>query len=175
MGNFYVYLIASLPSLTFGSKPPLSFDGFLKACAELIPDEDIALLKSIPDGDIASQETDNRMLKKWTGFDNALRNELVKIRALHMKKDPVKYLREDISPDSAYTSHLALNAYRKPSPLEGEKALDLDRWMYLEEMSIGHYFDLDILVIYACKLLMLEKWSRIQSAQPQKMLEEVLA
>lgn len=174
MVNFYIYLIASLPSLNFGTKPPFTFGSFLKACENLIPEEDINLLRSIAGDGIELRASANHTIKKWMSFDAALRNELVKIRAARMKKDPLKYLRSDVPPDSAHTSQSALNAYRRPSPLDGERALDLDRWMYLEEMSAGHYFDPDILIIYAFKLRMLEKWDRIKSAEPQKELEEVL-
>jgi hypothetical protein len=74
-----------------------------------------------------------------------------------------------------HTAHIAINAYRKTSIIEAEKTLDAERWQYLDELSVGHYFDLDTLVIYAFKLLILEKWDRIATADAGRLLEETLA
>jgi hypothetical protein len=48
MGNFYIYLVSSLPALMFGMKPPFSYQNFLKRCEKLIPDGDIGTLAAIP-------------------------------------------------------------------------------------------------------------------------------
>jgi hypothetical protein len=174
MANYYIYLISSLPSLAFGSKPPISFAGFLKACEGLVPDGDVELIRSIGTPGSDPEEVKNETLKKWISFETMLRNELVMVRAARKKVDPAKYLRTDGHPESAYAAHIAINAYRKPSILDAEKALDLDRWLYLDDLAIGHYFDADILLIYACKLLILEKWDKVQSAETDKILEEAL-
>jgi len=166
--------MSSLPSLSFGARPPLAFADFLKACEGLIPDGDMEAVRTIGEAVFNCGNVKNDTLKKWMAFEIMLRNELVKIRSSRKKTDPAKYLREDGCPESEYTAHMAINAYRKPSPLESEKALDLDRWGRLDELAAGHYFDMDALVIYACKLLILEKWHRIRSAEAHKILEEVL-
>ena len=174
MANYYIYLISSLPALGFGARPPFSFNHFLKACEGLVSDEDIGLIRSVEIRGSGCLAAGNETLKKWMAFETMLRNELVKIRAPRKKTDPAKYLREEGCPESVYTAHIAINAYRKPSLLEAEKALDRERWAYLEELSTGRYFDVDTLIIYACKLLILEKWDKIRSARTHKLLEEVL-
>lgn len=174
MADHYIYFISSLPALIFGAKLPLSFDNFLSRCEGLVSDGDMNVIRSAGSPGFNYANAKNATLKKWTAFETMLRNELVKIRSSRKKVDPAKYLREDGYPESVYTAHMAINAYRKLSPLDSEKELDLDRWRYLEELSIGHYFDLDILIIYACKLLILEKWDKIRRAETHKMLEEVL-
>lgn len=166
MPAYYTYLIASLPSLVFGSEPPLSFQGFLDLCRPLIPERDFNLLQH-------SDEESQPSLQKWLEFDTALRNELAKIRAARKKIDPVKYLRRDGFVDP-YITHSALNAYRNPSPLEGEIMLDRARWRRLDELGTGHYFDLDFLIVYAQKLLILERWQRIKSADSPALLEGLL-
>ena len=174
MANYYIYLMSSLPSLSFSAKPPFSFDHFLKACEGLVSDEDMSLIRSVGNPEFNCAKVKNATLKKLVTFETMLRNELVKIRSSRKKIDPAKYLREEECPESVYTAHIAINAYRKSSLLEAEKALDHDRWARLEELAIGRYFDIDILIIYAHKLLILEKWDKIRSAQTHKMLEEVL-
>jgi hypothetical protein len=173
--NYYIYLMSSLPSLTFGVKPPFTFGNFLSRCEGLISDEGMGLIRSVAAQGLNCVNQENVTLKKWMAFETMLRNELVKIRASRKKVDPAKYMREDGCPESVYTAHIAINAYRRPSPLDAEKALDLDRWRYLDELAIGHYFDIDVMIIYACKLIMLEKWDKIQSAENQKILEGVLS
>ena len=44
----------------------------------------------------------------------------------------------------------------------------------MDELATGHYFDLDFLISYALKLLILERWERINSADKPRLLEEVL-
>lgn len=174
MANYYIYLISSLPALSFGAKPPFSFDRFLSSCEGLVSDEDMSLIRSAGDPGSNCAALKNATLKKLTAFETMLRNELVKIRSSRKKADPAKYLRGEECPESVHAAHIAINAYRKTSLLEAEKALDRERWARLEELAIGRYFDIDILIIYACKLLILERWSKIQSAQTHKMLEEAL-
>jgi hypothetical protein len=175
VANYHIYLISSLPALNFGAKPPFSFDHYLKACEGLISDEDMSLVRSAESFGFNYTAVENATLKKLAAFETMLRNELVKIRSSRKKIDPAKYLREDGFPESVYAAHMAINAYRKPSLLEAEKALDLDRWAHLEELAVGHYFDIDILIIYARKLLILERWDKISTAQTHTMLEEVLS
>lgn len=161
--------------LSFGMKPPLSFDRLVYSCDGLIDDKDIKTLKAAVVADGAQDSSaGNRALMKWRSFDTMLRNELVTIRAQRKKTDPVKYLRQDGSPESAYAAHLAINAYRKPSILEAEKALDLERWHELDELASGHYFDIDALVVYALKLMILIKWDLIRTADKKRLLEETL-
>ncbi|MBL7170724.1 MAG: DUF2764 family protein [Candidatus Omnitrophica bacterium] len=168
MTAYYTYLISSLPMLHFGTKPPFPFDKFCQLCEGLIPDKNIDILKKA----------------SWLAFDRALRNELVKIRAAHKKLDPLKYLREKnlgqstrgqspfFSPN---ITNIALHAYRTPSILEAEKFLDQARWRFLDELAIGHYFDIDYLIVYANKLLILERWERINTLDRVKALEKALA
>ena len=174
MPNFYIYLIASLPLLQFGAHPPFSFEKFLRVSSKFIPDDDFETLKkSSIDGDYIN-EASHPTLKRWREFDTALKNELVKIRAGHRHIDPLKYMRHDGYFDTSL-SHIAMAAYRNPSPLEGERVLDLERWRMLDEIATGHYFDLDFLITYAHKLLILERWERIEAADKPRILEEALS
>lgn len=175
MANFHVYLLSSLPVLHFGAKPPFTFERFLELCAGLIPDDEIETLKSIPQaaGSGFAYEGGQETLEKLYTFETFLRNELVKIRAIRKKVDAVKYIRRDgyVEP---WITHVALAAHRNPSLLDGEKILDEERWRYLDELSFSHYFDLDILIIYAQKLLILERWDRMRGQDKHKLLEEAL-
>ncbi len=172
MASFYTYLISSLPMLHFGARPPFSFEKFFLRCEGLIPQEDFQVIKNLTKQD--THKGPKAVIKKWLDFDTMLRNELVKLRASRKKIDPAKYLRPDGYAGSSFY-HIALAAQRNPSPLEGERLVDLERWNFLEGASFGHYFDLEFLIIYAYKLLILERWERINSADKNKILDETLA
>ncbi|MFH1622748.1 MAG: DUF2764 family protein [Candidatus Omnitrophota bacterium] len=159
--------------LNFGNKPPFSFETFRGLCSGIISDEDISILKITSNESGYIYDGDQPALKKWNKFDMALRNELVKIRAGRKHVDPHKYIRKDDYFEPEIT-RIAANASRNTSILEAEKMLDLARWQALEDMAIGHYFDLDFLVVYALKLLILEKWNKINTADKARVLEEVL-
>ena len=174
MSGYYPYLISSLPALSIGMKPPFSFDRLLDMCGNLISDIDRALLESLRSSG-SCEYARNPTMRAWRSFETLVRNELVMIRASRMHVDASKYLRPDVCPESAHAAHIAINAYRKISPLEVERALDLERWQVLNELAHGHYFDVDTLIIYGARLLILEKWERIRSADGERLLEETLA
>ncbi|MFH1457623.1 MAG: DUF2764 family protein [Candidatus Omnitrophota bacterium] len=173
MSGYYIYFISSLPMLHFGAKPPMALERLIQLSAELLSQEDVRLLEACPQQNIYEQKFNQPTLKKWRTFDTALRNELVKVRSSRKKIDPAKYLRQDGFTEPAI-SHLALNAYRSPSILEGERLLDAQRWRFLDELALGHYFDLDFLIVYALKLLILERWEKIKTADSKKLLEELI-
>jgi hypothetical protein len=161
--------------LHFGAKPPFSYERFLDLCRGLIPDEEIETLKSLPQAAASGSKVEGRpsTYEAWVAFETCLRNELVKVRASRKKVDAAKYLRPDGYADPS-VAHLALTAYRSASPLEGEKICDEERWRYLDALAFGHYFDLDALIIYALKLVILERWERIRREDKHKLLEGVL-
>jgi len=173
MPGFYVYLIASLPMLHFGVKPAISLEKFMQACRELLSEEDNKILAACAQQNTYENKINQATLNKWRVFDTILRNELVKIRAGYKKIDPAKYLRQDGITES-YIFHLSLSAHRNPSILEGEKMLDEGRWHLLDDLAQGHYFDLDFLLVYCLKLLILEKWEKINDSDKKKSLEEAL-
>jgi hypothetical protein len=171
--GYYIYLISSLPMLHFGLKAPFAFEKFIAMCKGLIPEEDIETLKRARVLDDDFHVAPNPTLVKWHIFDTVLRNELVKIRASRRHADPYKYLRRDGYAEPAI-SVLALNAYKTPSIMQAERILDEERWKFLDELTVGHYFDLDYLVTYSLKLLILEKWDKVYTGDKEKILEETL-
>ena len=71
-------------------------------------------------------------------------------------------------------AHIAVTAHRNPSIIESEETLDRERWNFLDGLAAGHYFDIDSLIVYANKLLILERWERINTADKAKAIEELL-
>lgn len=151
--------------LHFDMKPPFSFGQFLDTCRGFMSERDYQVLSTLPHP--AQYSDDARLhpvVKRWIQFDSALRNELVKLRAGRKHVDPAAYLRSE-----GYTgpslAPVASAANMAPSLLEGEKTLDEIRWKMLDELAIAHYFDLDVLITYAYKLLILQRWENIRSGK----------
>ncbi len=175
MPNYYVYLISSLPMLHFATKPVLSLKGFLNSCVELLNQPELELIhRAISTDAYAINISYSGALLKWKEFDTALRNELARARAIRKKISVEKFLRPTSQSDMNIT-HIAQAAIRKPSILESEKFLDLERWKVLDEISSGHYFDLDFLLVYALKLVILERWEKINFCDKTGIIEKVLS
>jgi len=102
-----------------------------------------------------------------------LRNELVHLRAVRKKISPEKYLRPSPDAPGLAIYHVATAALRSQSPLEAERLLDEARWIFLDELGCGHFFDFDALLIYALKLLILERWDKINKASGKALLEKI--
>jgi hypothetical protein len=169
MPKHYTYLIASLPALLFGMKPPFSFERFLEKCRPLISEEDFLLLSNLPVTiDEYGKNVSHPIIERWLAFDTTLRNELVKIRAHSKKIDEAKYLRDGNLIDMAIT-HAAMSSHRSTSILEAEKILDEARWQALDDLGFGHYFDMDSLILYAYKLKILERWEKIYTQDKERL------
>ncbi|MDP2910747.1 MAG: DUF2764 family protein [Candidatus Omnitrophota bacterium] len=150
MKNYY-YIIASLPMLHFGMKPPFSYPDFL------------ALWES---------HSHHALLKEWERFNKSLANELVRTRAVKKGKDPNKYLRDSdgLDPFIAPLAHWATN---QDSPMEAELYLDKIKWEKIEELKAGHYFDIEYLIAYGLQLQILERWDKINSGDGVEILERL--
>jgi len=166
--SYYTYLISSLPMLNFSAKPPFSLEVFFAKCNGLIADADIEILRNACYKDIDFlNATASGSARQWVSFELALRNELVRLRAKGKKIDPAKFVRLPDYPQFQI-SHMALAAHRNSIHiLEAEKILDQHRWDFLEQLSFGHYFDFDFLLVYALKLKILERWDQAEKADKQ--------
>jgi len=174
MADFYPYLVASLPTLHFGMKPPFSYEQFLELCRRFIPTKDYHYLTILPPP-VQYTEKAKRpvIIEKWIRFDSALRNELVKIRSERRQGDALPYTRHSRYTGPSLTPYIAAATINR-SPMEAEKLLDEIRWKMLDELAGNHYFDFDALVAYAYKLLILQRWETIQRAEGITLLHEAL-
>jgi hypothetical protein len=175
MADFYPYLVASFPMLHFGMKPPFSFERFLGECQPFMPEKDFKILSSLPlPEEYQEREKGPPLVQNWIEFDTALRNELVRIRAARTRRDPAAYIRAGVYGDSSLNPAV-LAAATNASLSGAEKALDELRWKKLDDLATGHYFDLDFLITFGYKLMILERWDQIRTADGRILLEQALA
>ncbi len=173
MPSFYVYLLSSLPMLSFGAKPSFSYERFMELCRAQVPEADAAILEAVGRGEWSSALT-QPMVRRWADFEAALRNELVRGRAARLHAEASVHLRGETSVDLS-VAHVVQAALRHPSPLEGERMLDELRWNFLEESAAGHFFDPDRLIVYALELGILLRWERISGADKAGLFDATTA
>ena len=174
MADFYPYLIASLPMVHFGTRPPFSFERFLEKCRPFVPEKDFQLVSTLPRPDDCGEITPRHpAVRRWVEFDTALRNELVRIRATKKGIGPSAWQRPGGYSDGSLASAVVA-ATISPSVIDAERSLDELRWKALEHIATGHYLDLDFLITYAFQLLILERWEKIRRAEGSVLLERAL-
>ncbi len=105
------------------------------------------------------EKTRSGVLAEWRRWDSAVRNELVKLRAPDRGWPPEDSLREiEYLPEAFET---AREVFSQGSPADAEDALGRARWSILDRLEVGHYFDIDTLVIYHLRLQLLERKARM--------------
>ena len=173
MAEFYTYLVSSLPMLQFGMRAPFDMGRFIDLCRDMVPQDDLETLRLCADDSYLEKTMRDPTLARWQAFETGLRNELVRIRSGRKRIDGLKYLRAggDAGQD---LYHIALASHRMPSILESERFLDLQRWLELDRIASGHYFDSAAVIVYALKLRILLRWDVIERADTQALLERIL-
>ena len=165
----YYYVIATLPLLQFDDKPPLTLDELYYMSRGNIASEDLSLLQTVS---LEPGETyGNELLEKWYSWETSLRNELIKIRSQKLGIESEKYQREGYV--IAGIAETAREAANQDSPLAGEELLNRARWNFLEELEVGHYFDLFKLMVYALKLQLLLRRSKFTTEQGREKFEQI--
>ncbi len=161
----YYFLVASLPLLNYEQRDAIEPSDFLELLADHLTGSDFRLVASAtidpPQEELSSP---NPTLQAWIAYERGLRNALVRLRAGRRSVEPGHYLRPDERGDhgdgSAYITDAAREAMGHESPLSGEDALDRARWFSLDELEVGHYFDLDRIAIHYLRLQILARRRR---------------
>jgi len=75
--------------------------------------------------------------------------------------DPSDFIRLDRdgndNTDPVELAEAAREAYNHESPLSGEDILNRARWSHLDELEVGHFFDLDRVIVYYLRLQILAR------------------
>ncbi|MFH1655262.1 MAG: DUF2764 family protein [Candidatus Omnitrophota bacterium] len=172
MSAHYYYLAASLPMLEFGLMPPISYEDFLVRCKEQFSDSDMRIIERSTIEPPKTTQDNFAFLQEWKEFDLALRNELVWLRAAKKGKDALSYIRAE-EYRNPFTGYFAQQVYNQDSVLEAERLLDRIRWEKIEDLKVGHFFDIEFLASYALELQILERWKKINQEEGVNILEEL--
>ena len=150
--------------LHFDSEVYPSREEFMRLCAENLSKSDLNALMRMDD-QVGPDDPDDPVgrasrgggLKKWFDWNLSLSAELAILRAQELGLDAGQNQGIEKIPG---TEEIAREAFNQESPLIAEDALDRARWAVLEELEVGHYFDLRKLSVYGFKISILERKSQ---------------
>lgn len=165
----YYYFISSLPVLNMEGKIPLSMDAFLDESRRLLTDKDCQIVERMIEG-IAIEEG-LVVLKEWQAFQNLLANMNVQLCATQSKKNPHDYIRGEYY-ENAIIQNLLSQIAKSNNLLENEKLIDKARWDFLDQIEVGHYFDLDKVIVYALKLKIMDRYAQMEAYKDEEFLKD---
>ncbi|MDP3179843.1 MAG: DUF2764 family protein [Spirochaetaceae bacterium] len=158
----YWYFAATLPALQPGAPAPFSSERFLELCREQLSDQDYEAVESAR---LSSASTDQptgplqaapaSFLASYRSWERSLGNELVRARAKRLGRSADPWLRVSGENDRAPASARA--ALDAATPLEGELALERERWAFIDELRGVGTFGLDAILAYRLQLQILER------------------
>lgn len=157
----YYYLVASLPTLNFQSASFLSYQDFLKNCQSQLSEKDFhAVAQATLQHDEVIGGADET-LNSWARFNRAFGNEMARFRAVRFGYDPADYMRGEKSVNP-YLAETVAQAAKNTDLLAAEKFLDGARWKFLDDLLIGRFFDVAVLIVYGLKLQILDRYQTME-------------
>lgn len=167
----YYFTAASLPLLSLDAKPSITVDSFLSTCELHLTTSDFSVLANSSIKVPESEDALTGVAKVCWDWEKSLRNELAKLRAAKMSISSDEYLKDG---ETVFDTHrIASEAFKVDSPLEAEGFLNAARLSFLDSISVGHYFDLNFLVIYYLKLQIFDRVSCFESEAGFKKYQEI--
>ena len=161
MQNKYYYLVASLPNLKFSAEVPISVRGFLSECEKWLSQSDLQALSSAnirctPRGCERTQ-----LLTEWKEFEQGIRDALALAREARKKGEEYRGLDR------------MKNIMAQENPLLMEKALEKERWDFLDGMVHEYFFDLSWLIVYYLKLHIIERLATFNKDEGERYFYEL--
>lgn len=160
------YFIASLPMLLPGHPPGITLDAFRAACAEQLTGRLAAAVQALLD----NTDCDHPFVRAWRAHETLLCNAVARRRAARLKQDAQRWLRP-VDGGDMRIEHGVAAAFEQPDPLQRERALDRLRWNVLEELQGNQPLTSAVVLAYAVKLRILDRWSRLDAAAGAQRLE----
>lgn len=132
----------------------------------------------------------NAFLKDWFEFELNITNIFTAIncRNHHINPEP------EIIGDSVISSLLRKNQSKDyglgiefpmvekllqiatlPNIIDKERSIDLLKWNYLDEMTVFHYFDIELIISYLIKLMIVDRWLKLDKETGQEMFKRIVS
>jgi len=173
MASDFFYFISSLPLLRFGEKAALTYGTFLSRSMDSLSEQEVAVLDSLQLCPPQQAVSSLPLIDQWYSGETYLRNLVAGYRARSRKLDSGYWQREN----SEYSAQLIKRIEEimaLPNAWEKEQALDLIRWQRLDELGAGHLFDFPAVIVYALRLLILDKQRRREEEAGSRFAAELV-
>jgi len=172
----YYYLVSSLPYLYFDGNAPLEEGKFLGMAAARLSSRHMAILRATTLAAKPEQVPPTPVHREWQHIDAGLRNELARLRAGALDMDPQSYVKRDRDgrdwSELWQVAETALSAFNQDSPLRAEELLSAFRWSVLEQLEVGHFFDIERICLYYLKLQLLWRKDRFDREEGLKIFQD---
>lgn len=134
-------------------------------------------------------KTRNSFLREWYLFELNLKNTLIALngRRLKLRFDNqligsnivVESIRKSNARDLGLANEFPLvekllQISEISNLLEREKAIDLLRWNYLDELNTFNYFTIEMILGYVIKLGIVERWMKLDKKTGEQMFKQFL-
>ena len=104
-------------------------------------------------------------LADWVQYEVGLRNAMVAARAKALDLEPSEYtVCEDLGREEQLYDAAVSEWAAAADPLAGLRALDRRRWEWIESAAPSYSFEVDEILAYAAKLMLLSRWERLEAA-----------
>jgi len=167
----YYYLVASLPSLSLGDPPPMTSEELARMSDGQLSSADLADLLSIVEGRL--DDVRHPGFRVHVARETQLRDALARLRAARAGVDGAPFERPFSGFDSE-VERVASAAMALPDPLEREQMLDRFRFQMLEGLALPSSFDSIVVLAYAAKLLIVERWHSFDEERGAALLRQIV-
>ncbi len=167
----YYFLLSSLPALSPEASQVISLEDFLATSRDWLNERDWLLLTEAKLEPVYTDNS-NRVVSSWLAWESGLRNAMLRIRSSKSSQDAGQYARKDQQGNDFQAFHevseLARTASNASNPLEAELLLLKGRWNFLDSLELGHFFDIERLIVYKLKVLLLQRKNQMTVALGQE-------
>ena len=150
----YYFLVASLPHLEIGCSAPLTVSALDEMLAETLPGSRLRAVAAYAGGGTFPDTC--RVYREMAAFEIYLRTRIAQKRA---ERAGISFSPPDPETYFSEVDYGLAQASSCTDPLEREFLIDRMRWARLDELAMGHDFDLDALCIYRTKLVIVNKYN----------------
>lgn len=163
------YLVASLPMLRLGEKPPMDAAAFRAACAGHLSDREMEAVEAVLDN---CEPPAGAASNLWN-HEVQLRDAIVRMRAKSRGTDAARFLRPHEG-FSVSIEKMVTDAFTRPNPLEQQLELDRARWALADELALTDPFGLPGVLAFAVKVRLAAHWAGLDEAAGQANVEELI-
>lgn len=154
-----VYLVSSLPSLSFGQTPPMSLESFESEAKEQLTSAEFDALCKLDLKNLG--ETDSSNLKQFRELIMQLNADILEVR-----NAKVSHRAADI--------HTLSKVVFEQNPLEREMSIMKWQWEQLTNIDFGETFSFTVVLVYKLKLRILHRINSFNADKGMEILESIV-
>ena len=158
-----IYLLSSLPMLSFDAAPGITPAQFVEACRMELDPVDAATAEALLHG----HPVDHASLVTWRNKEVLLRNAVARQRARIAGQDAARWTRP-AQGCALWIENEVETAFQEADPLKRERALDKVRWMIADELQGFNPLSVEVIFAYAVRLALVTRWAGLNAEQGQQ-------